>query len=121
MALSAVLVAGLSAAVSALGALVGGMLASLPVLASVLVVLVHRERGGAAAVNLLRGMLIGMGGFVAFCEVLALAIGPWGTAVAFGAATLAALAAQGLAVYVPAATAGPRHYRGPVTSPGASR
>ena len=100
MALTAVLVAALSAAAGALGPLVGGMLAALPVLASVLAVLCHRDAGGDAAVVLLRGMLEGMAGFVAFCEVVALLITHGGIAAALAAATAAALAAQS-AVIIP--------------------
>lgn len=101
MALSTLLVAVLAFAVATLGALIGGMLASLPVVVSVLVVFIHREQGDAAALTLLRGVLTGMGGFVAFCEVLAVTIVPCGIAVAFGAATLAALALQTIVLCVP--------------------
>jgi hypothetical protein len=99
MALTAVLVATLSAAAGVLGPLVGGMLAALPVLASVLAVLCHRDAGGEAAVVLLRGMLEGMAGFVAFCEVVALLIAHGSVAGALAAATAAALAVQ--AVIIP--------------------
>lgn len=103
MATAAVLVALLAAAAGTLGPLVGGMLAALPVLACVLVVFTHRELGTAAAVALLRGMLAGMASFVAFCDLIALLIGPDGIVAAFAAATVAALALQGLAVYAPSA------------------
>ncbi|MDQ6821986.1 MAG: DUF3147 family protein [Actinomycetota bacterium] len=104
MALTAVLVCALSIAAGVLGPLVGGMLAALPVLASVLSVFTHREADPQMLLSFLRGMLIGMGGFVAFCEVVALAIVHQGTAFAFAAATAAAVVAQGAAVYWPAAS-----------------
>jgi hypothetical protein len=94
MALTALLVTILAAASSRLGPSVGGMLAALPVLATVLAVFAHREGGGAVAVAWLRGMLRGMGGFVAFCEVVALLIGRYGTAPALAAATVTALFIQ---------------------------
>lgn len=78
------------------GPLVGGMLAALPVLASVLAVFTHRRHGAGAAITMLRGMLTGMAGFVGFCAVIALLVAPAGTGVAFTAATMYALAAQAL-------------------------
>jgi hypothetical protein len=101
MALTALLVFALATAVGALGPLVGGMLAALPVLASTLAVFTHRRDGGLAAALLLRGALAGMAGFVAFVEVVALLIVPVGTAPAFLAATLAAVGVQVLAVWPP--------------------
>jgi hypothetical protein len=102
MASVALLVALLSAAAGALGAVAGGMLAALPVLACVLAVFTHRERGSAQAIALLRGMLAGIASFVLFCQVIALAVVPYGIATAFAAATGIALAVQAIAVYPPA-------------------
>jgi Protein of unknown function (DUF3147) len=103
MASAALLVALLAAAAGALGAVAGGMLAALPVLACVLAVFTHREQGGPQTVGLLRGMLAGMGSFVLFCQVIALAIVPYGIAPAFAAATGVALVVQAIAVYPPTA------------------
>jgi hypothetical protein len=102
MASAALLVALLAAAAGALGAVIGGMLAALPVLACVLVVFTHREEGAPAAVALLRGMLAGMASFALFCQVITLLIVPAGIPAAFAAASAVALAAQALAVYPPA-------------------
>jgi hypothetical protein len=96
MALTAVLVAMLAAAATLFGAVVGGILAGLPVLASVLAVATHRRDGAAATVTLLRGMLSGMSGFVCFCVAVELLVVPAGTAASFTAATLATLGLQGL-------------------------
>ena len=101
MASAALLVALLSAAAGALGAVAGGMLAALPVLACVLAVFTHREHGGAQAIALLRGMLAGMASFVLFCQVIAVAVVPYGIAPAFAAATVVALAVQAIVVYAP--------------------
>jgi hypothetical protein len=103
MATAALLVVLLSAAAGALGPLVGGMLAALPVLACVLVVFTHREAGAPAAIGLLRGLLAGMASFVVFCQLIAMLVVPYGIAPAFEAATLAALGMQAVAVYAPAA------------------
>jgi hypothetical protein len=99
MASAALLVAVLSAVAGAVGPLIGGMLAALPVLACVLAVFTHREAGGPAVIGLLRGMLVGMGSFVLFCQVIVLTIVPYGIAPAFAAATVVAVAAQALTVY----------------------
>lgn len=98
------LVGALAVAADRLGPVVGGVLAALPVLASVLVCATHRRHGAAAATEFLRGMLTGLGGFVAFCVVVAALATVAGTAAAFMLALAAALIAQGLAlVAAPAA------------------
>ncbi len=102
--IAGLLVAGLSTAVSRLGPTTGGLLAALPVLASLLAVFTHRDAGGGAAVELLRGTLIGMTGFIVFCELVALMIVPDGAPAAFAVATLGALLIQlglsrGVALY----------------------
>jgi hypothetical protein len=104
MALTALLVVSLTAAASRLGPIVGGVLAALPVLASVLAAFTHAQCGGAPAADLLRGMLRGMAGFVAFCALVALLAEPAGIAVAFAISTLAALAVQAATVVGAAAT-----------------
>jgi hypothetical protein len=97
MALCAALVVALSVASDRFGSGVGGLLAALPVLASILAVFTHRDDGPAAAVALLRGMLEGMAAFVAFCTVIGMAIEPWATAWAFAAAIAAAIVADAVA------------------------
>jgi hypothetical protein len=98
MAVTAVIVVALTGAVSVLGPLAGGILAALPVLASVLAVLTHRGAGAEAAVALLRGTLAGMAGFIAFCQIVALLITRAPLVPVFAGATLAALLAQTPAV-----------------------
>jgi hypothetical protein len=97
MALTAVLVVSLTAAASRLGPVVGGVLAALPVLASILAVFTHARYGAAAVTELLRGMLGGMAGFVGFCALVAALVEPAGIAVAFTVSTAAALAVQAVA------------------------
>jgi hypothetical protein len=94
MVVIALIVVGLTSAVSVLGPLVGGILAALPALASVLAVLTHRDAGAHAAVAMLRGTLAGMVGFVAFCQIIALFITRAPAVPVFAAATLTALLAQ---------------------------
>ena len=100
MALTALLVVTLTAAASRFGAIVGGVLAALPVLASILAVFTHARDGTAAVVDLLRGMLGGMAGFVAFCALVAVLVEPLGIAASFAVATVAALAIQGATAWV---------------------
>jgi len=94
MILTAVLVASLASAAMLVGPLVGGILAGLPVLASVLAVFTHRRGGHGAVVGLLRGMVVGMSGFVAFCAVVAASIVALGAGPAFAAAIATAVALQ---------------------------
>jgi hypothetical protein len=94
MALTALLVVALPWAAGRLGPVTGGILAALPVLASVLAVFTHRGYGAAAATELLRGMMGGMAGFVLFCALVAVLVEPAGVATAFAAATAGALAIQ---------------------------
>ncbi len=93
MALTAGLVVTLAVIAGATGPVLGGMLAALPVLASILAVLSHREAGAEATVVLLRGMLAGMAGFVVFCATVAVLV-THGSAPAFAAATGAAVMVQ---------------------------
>jgi hypothetical protein len=94
VATTSALVIALSLGAGIVGPFIGGMLAALPILASVLCVFAHRESGFEALIRLLRGMLGGMAGFVAFCEIIALAVRNHSTAVAFLAATAGAVTAQ---------------------------
>lgn len=101
MALTAALIILLTVLSDLFGPVVGGMLAALPVLASVLAVFTHRVDGSQAAIGMLRGMLTGMAGFVVFCATIALLAAPAGTALAFVTATACAVAAQTLLFTAP--------------------
>jgi hypothetical protein len=94
MGLTALLAVSLTAAANRAGPVAGGMLAALPVLASILAVFTHARYGAAAVGELLRGMLGGMAGFVGFCALVAALAEPAGIAPAFIVATAAALAVQ---------------------------
>lgn len=98
MGITAVLVALLAALTRLLGPLAGGVLAALPVLASILVVFVHRGQGPGAVIVFLRGMLVGMTGFACFCAVVTALIVPTGVAPAFAVATLTAVGVQAIGV-----------------------
>jgi len=103
--LTAALVVTLGAAASRFGPIVGGLLAALPVLASVLAVFTHDRHGAAALAALLRGMLSGMAGFAVFCLLVAVLATRVGVTVAFVTAALAALVVQAISVAADAAWA----------------
>ena len=93
------LVAALSAAAAELGPHVGGLLTALPVLASVLAVFTLAHHGAPALHDLLRGMVSGMAAFVVFCALVAVLVQPAGIVLAFGAAVIGAVVAQGAAAW----------------------
>lgn len=94
MALTTLLIVGLTTAGERFGPTVAGILAALPTLASVLAVFTHARFGRDALVSMLRGMLGGLAAFVIFCALIAQLIEPAGIAVAFLLATVAAMLAQ---------------------------
>jgi hypothetical protein len=98
MALTLVLIVGLTTASERFGPGVAGILAALPTLASVLAVFTHARSGRDALVSMLRGMLGGLAAFVIFCALIAELIEPAGVAAAFLLATAAAVLAQLAAV-----------------------
>lgn len=104
----------LTEASAALGAHVTGLLAPFPVYASVLAVFAQRQRGPAAAASVLRGLIYGLFGFAGFMLTLAELLPRLGTAGAFAAAVVVALACQGVSLWViqrAAATRPPRSRR----------
>lgn len=84
----------LTAVAGRLGPQISGLLAPFPVIASVLAVFTHTQRGRHEVLALLRGLLLGYAAFGLFCFVLAVALRPLGTALAFALATAGALACQ---------------------------
>ena len=66
MALAALLVLLLTSAAGTLGPALAGSLSPIPVFGALLAVFAHRDQGAAAAVQLLRGMVLGSFGFAAF-------------------------------------------------------
>jgi hypothetical protein len=77
-----------------LGPRLSGLLATFPVYAAILAVFAHRD-GAAPAVQVLRGLLLGLFSFAGFFAVLGGSIERLGIAGGFAAATVAALAIQG--------------------------
>ncbi|MEU1179879.1 hypothetical protein ABZ464_19915 [Streptomyces sp. NPDC005820] len=92
MALSGVIVTAALITTAVIGPLVGGVLAALPVLLSVMGPSIHRTAGAAAAADLMRGALTSVAGTLGFLLVLSFAPLTLGPAMAFLLA-LAAFAA----------------------------
>jgi uncharacterized membrane protein (GlpM family) len=83
-----------------LGPHLTGLLAPFPVYAVILTVFAQRQQGRAAAVGVLRGLLLGLFSFAAFFVTLALLLERASLAVAFTAAVVSALAAQGCSLWL---------------------
>jgi hypothetical protein len=93
MLLTTVLVLVITGAAPAVGPRLSGVLATYPLYAAILAVFAHRT-GAAAAIQVLRGLLLGLFAFAAFFVALATLLVPAGILLAFTAATTAALIIQ---------------------------
>jgi hypothetical protein len=100
MATATVLVIALTAAAPVLGPRLSGLLATFPVFAAVLALFAHRLQGGAAAQQVLRGLLLGLFAFAGFFFALGVAIDRMGIAGGFAIAVAVALAIQGGSLWV---------------------
>jgi hypothetical protein len=100
MALGAALVVGITAAATALGPQLSGLLGTFPVFITVLALFAHRRDGPSQTVRLFRGVLIGMFGTIAFFVVLRLTLEPYGLIVAFVVGIAVALAIQAFGLRV---------------------
>ena len=97
MMLAGSVVFALTAFAGTLGGTITGLLAPLPVLAGIMTVTAHRKQGAEAARGLLRGIVVGMWGGVAFFAVVAVFIGHAPQLATYAGATAAAAIAGGAA------------------------
>jgi hypothetical protein len=88
----------LAAAATTIGARLTGLLAVYPLYSAVLATFARRHEGRAAAVGLLRGLLVGLFSFAAFYSVLALALPRIGIAAGFASSIAAALIVQAVSL-----------------------
>jgi hypothetical protein len=93
-----VAIVSLSAVATTIGARLTGLLAVYPLYSAVLAMFAQRLEGRAAAVGLLRGLLVGLFSFAAFYSLLAFLLLRIGTGGAFAAAIAAAITVQGLSL-----------------------
>ena len=96
MAVATGFVVAVSTAAPVLGAQLSGLLSPFPFFGATLAVFAHHHDGDAAAGAVLRGLLYGLFAPAAFFFVLATLLVSLGAVAAFAAATMTALAAQGV-------------------------
>lgn len=109
MALATGFVVLLTGVAPTLGPHLTGLLAPFPVYAVILTAFAQRQQGREAAVGVLRGLLLGLFSFAAFFVALALLLERAGLVVAFTAAVMSALAAQGCTLLLMRRTASAAH------------
>ena len=107
MAIGTGLVVGLTTIAPLLGPHTSGIIATFPVYVSILTLFTHRQEGLPGALDVLRGLLVGLFGTAAFMLVLALGLIPLGIGPAFGLALAITLAIQAVALRSVRAGAGP--------------
>ena len=100
MVVATVFVVALTSAAPVLGARLSGLLSPFPVYGAVLCVFAHRLQGKAAAIGVMRGLLLGLFSFAAFFAALAVLLVPEGIAIAFTAAIGAALVLQAASLFI---------------------
>ncbi len=98
MAVGTTIVVALTAIAPALGPHASGLVATFPVYVSVLAVFGQQQQGPGAALNVLRGLLVGLFGTAAFFLVVGLGVVPLGVAPAFVLAIGVTLAIQAVAL-----------------------
>jgi hypothetical protein len=99
MVVATALVVGLTTVAPLLGPRLSGLLATFPVFAAVLALFAHRLQGGAAAQQVLLGLLLGLFAFSGFFFALAVTIDRAGIAGGFASAIAVALAIQGCSLW----------------------
>ncbi len=77
-----------------------GLLTTFPLFAGILAIFAQRQQGHNGAINVLRGLTLGLFAFAGFYLVLGILIEKTSLAVSFGAATLTALSIQGTSLLV---------------------
>ena len=94
------LVVGLTAVAPAIGPRLSGLLAAFPVYATILTVFAHQQQGPGPAIQVLRGLLVGLFTFAAFFFVLGALIERFGVTAAFAASTITALALHAMSFWI---------------------
>ena len=109
MAVATVFVLLLTGVAPQLGPHLTGLLAPFPIFGTVLATFTHAQAGTAAALRLLRGLLVGLLSFASFFLVAGTLIVPAGILPAFVAAIIATVAVQGASQWVFARRREPRY------------
>ncbi len=100
MALAALLVLLLTSLAATLGPSLAGSLSPIPLFGALLAVFAHRDQGGAAAVQLLRGMVLGSFGFATFMLMVSGLLDRMAIAPTYALASAGALGVHGLTLTV---------------------
>jgi len=90
----------LTGSASFIGSRLTGLLTTVPLYVTILVIFVHRHQGPAAAAHVLRGLLYGLFAFAGFFITLSLLIERAGIAVSFLSAISVTLAIQGTSLWI---------------------
>ena len=100
MVVASCLVVGITAIAPVLGPAWSGLVATFPVYLSVMAMFTHRHAGPAAADDVLRGLLAGLFGTVAFYVVVTLGLGFAGIAATFVGAGVVAIAIEAVSLRI---------------------
>jgi len=100
MGLAALLVLVLTTVAAALGPALAGSLSPIPVFGALLAVFAHRDQGAAAAVQLLRGMVLGSFGFATFMLLVGALLDRLAIVPTYTLASVGALGVHGLTLGV---------------------
>jgi hypothetical protein len=84
----------------AFGARLTGLLAPFPLFTATLAAFAHHQYGPAAAMKVLRGLLLGLFSYASFFFVLAILLQPAGIVIAFTVAIAAMLALQSISLWI---------------------
>lgn len=109
MAVATAFVLLLTSAAPQLGPHLTGLLAPFPIFGTVLSAFTHAQAGTAAALRLLRGLLVGLLSFASFFLVAGMLIAPFGILPAFVAAIIATVIVQGASQWAFARRREPRY------------
>jgi len=100
MAIATVFVLLITGLAPAFGARLTGLLAPFPIFTATLAAFAHHQYGLDAAVNVLRGLLMGLFSFASFFFVLALLLEPAGILTAFTVAVLVLIGLQSISLWL---------------------
>ncbi len=90
----------ITALAPSIGPRLTGLLAPFPLFTTILAAFAHHQAGPAAAIQVLRGLLMGLFSYASFFFVLAILLVPAGIGLAFAAAIVTMLALQGISLWL---------------------
>lgn len=90
----------ITAAAPSLGARLTGLLAPFPLFTTILAAFAHHQAGPAAAIKVLRGLMMGLFSYASFFFVLAILLVRAGVGLAFAVAILTVVTMQGISLWL---------------------